>query len=100
MVNFSDVDSLPFELENPFEYAIAIGLESLILLQFLRYEVCFLCFALAAFLLASSAKGFVTDGLQSINEMSKNKKSESDIIGPFSRAIRTHVEIKQLSSFH
>lgn len=100
MIHFTIVNSLPFALENPFEYAVAVILESLILLQFLHYEACFLCFALGAFLFSASASGFIKDGLQSINEMAKNKKSGSDIIGPLSKVTRMHVEIKQLSTFH
>lgn len=97
MIYSTKINSLPFDLENPLGYSFAVILESVLALKLLHYEACFLSMALTALLLANLSNGLIKDGLQSINRMAKNKKTESDIIGPFSRMVRTNAETKQLS---
>lgn len=99
MINFIQINSLSFDLENPFGYSIAVIIESVLFLRCVHYVACFLSIALTAFLFVASMNVFIKDGLQSINKMAKDKKSESDIVEPLSRMIRTNAEVKQLSFF-
>lgn len=65
----------------------------------LHYLANFLSFALGAYLFANACSGFMKDDLKSINKLAKHRRSELDILGPFSKFIRLHVELKQLSYY-
>lgn len=91
--------SFPFDWENPIGYSIAVILQFVIVFYFLHYVACFLSIALAAYLITNSISGFLNDDFQIINEMAKNKASESNILKPFSKLIFSITEIKQLSYY-
>lgn len=91
MINFIQINSLSFDLENPFGYSIAVIIESVLFFRCVRHVACFLSIALTAFLFVASMNVFIKDGLQSINKMA--------IVEPLSRMIRTNAEVKQLSFF-
>lgn len=88
---------MPFEWKNPIEFSIATILEILAAFNLLYYMSCILSIPLGSYFLMNSINRLMKKDLKSINKMAKDGKSESDIFESFSRFIRSHAEIKQLS---
>lgn len=89
--------SYPFDWKNPYGYSIAVILQFTVALLLLHYLACFISIAFVSYFIATTLNGFMKDDLQSINKMAKRKTSKSDIFEPFSRFVRSHAEIKELS---
>lgn len=92
------LNRFPFEWTNPRGYFAAVILESILITYPVCYVGCFISLALGAYLFATSINRYITDDLKSINEMTRDKKSKSDIFKQLSASILAHTKVKQLSA--
>lgn len=89
--------SYPFNWKSPHGYLIAVVLQCSTAFHFLHYLACGMSIALGSNLIVTLMNGFMENDLKSINDMTKLKKSETDIFESFSQFIQSYAEVKQLS---
>lgn len=95
----TQIQRYPFDWSNLIGYFIAVILQCVVAFYLLHYLASFLSLGLGSYLLTASISEFMKDDLRSINKLAKHKKSKLDIFGPFSKFIRSHIEMKQLSYY-
>lgn len=88
---------IPFDWRNPLGFSIVIIIQYEMASKILRLTACALSFALGTFIFAVSLVNDIKNDLHAINEMTKQKKTQSNISKQLFKFMDIHSDVKQLS---